>query len=184
MNNRKHIMIDIETMGRRPGAAIVSLAAILFDENGAFMTDNTHVKDYSFYRTIDLQSCMDVGLRVDAQTIRFWMSQEGPARREVLTNGAPLREVLEEFAFWLAGPADPVIWAYGATFDPPLLEMAYHALGMQVPWLYRDVRCARTVLDLADVELKGVGTKHHALDDAIAQADCVARAMRILGKKL
>lgn len=80
------------------------------------------------------------------------------------------------------------IWTHGPGFDPPILEAAFHAVGLPVPWFYRALRDTRTLFDTAgiDPEADGsyrtfmsqynTGTAHNALDDAIAQARCICAA--------
>lgn len=80
------------------------------------------------------------------------------------------------------------LWTHGPGFDPPILEAAFHACGLPVPWFYRAPRDTRTLFDAAgiDPEADGsyrtfmsqynTGTAHNALDDAIAQARCICAA--------
>lgn len=171
-SDKKHVMVDVETMGQSAGSALVSLSGVVFEVDGSLGD--------SFHRVIDLASCMTFGLRIEPSTVYWWLDQ-GQAARDGLKGGQNLIDVLRAFSEWY--PKDAYFWGYGATFDPPLLEMAYKAIGMPIPWHYRKVRCARTVMELAGVKYEVMGTVHNSLDDARAQAKGTAEALRILGPK-
>jgi DNA polymerase III epsilon subunit-like protein len=167
------VMIDIETLGTTPGSAILSIGAVVFGPDGLGDT---------FYAPILLQSCTAVDLTIDPNTIAWWMQQSDEARAAAFrTDADPIADVLEQFTCWygLVGAERP--WCHGATFDVPLLDAAYKACGMKAPWRFYDVRDTRTLYDLAGVKVnRSTGTHHNALDDATAQAEAAARAMRIL----
>jgi hypothetical protein len=163
-----HIMIDIETMGTRPTAPIVSLGAVAFDADGI------HKK---FYRVVDLASAVDGGAVIEPGTVIWWLSQSDEAR-VALTDDItePLSDVLEAFALWVTAlPGGPSalrgVWGNGATFDNVLVAEAYKRLDMLTPWPFWKDRCYRTVKNMYPaVELVRDGTHHHALADAETQA--------------
>jgi len=109
--------------------------------------------------------------------VRWWAEQSEDARAIFNHPEAkPLPQVLAEFAAWL--PKDSRIWGNGAGFDQPILAAAYRAVGIPLPWEFRNERCYRTLKALApDVKIRRTGTHHNALDDAVSQADhlkCIA----------
>jgi hypothetical protein len=160
-----HIMIDLETMGTRPTAPIVSIGAVAFDKDGI------HEK---FYRVIDLDSAVDAGAIIEPGTVLWWLAQSDDARKALTDDIAePIGNVLEQFRmFIVALPAIAGVWGNGATFDNVLLAEAYKRLGMEAPWPFWKDRCYRTVKNLYPaVELVRVGTLHNALADARTQAE-------------
>ncbi|MFP4218806.1 MAG: 3'-5' exonuclease, partial [Salinarchaeum sp.] len=167
--DRERVMVDIETLGIEPGAAVLSIGAVTFDTDGI---------GAQFHRSIDLQSCQDAGLAIDAETLQWWLDQDGDARA-VLTGGDPLADVLAAFTEFV--PEDAEVWANGPQFDCEHLEAAYAAVDMDAPWTFRDERDVRTVRALPvapDVEQDG--TEHDALDDAVYQARIVGEALNRL----
>jgi hypothetical protein len=166
-------MVDIETLGTRPGAVIVSIGGVFFDDDGI---------DKPFYSAIDVFSSLMAGLVVDTEAVAWWRKQSNEARGPLLNGRHGLGAALQDFARWIDGAV--TVWAKGPDFDLVLLQAAYELLGQQIPWSYRNARDVRTVLALADVDPIKSGTKHHALDDAKAQAESVQRAYHALGKKL
>jgi hypothetical protein len=163
------VMIDIETLGLDPGAAILSLAAVRFDEDGL---------GERFGRSVDLATCQEAGLTLDAETLEWWLEQDTAAKM-ILTGGVPLSEALLELAEFY-DDADE-IWANSPSFDCEMLERAYDAVGETEPWAYHEERCFRTLASLPVApELDHKGVEHNALDDAIHQARVAAATLRRL----
>lgn len=158
-----HIMIDIETMGTRPTAPIVSIGAVAFDGNGI-------TRD--FYRVVDLDSAVAGGAAIEPGTVMWWLTQSDEARAALTDDIAePLSDVLEAFTLWATATAIDGVWGNGATFDNVLVAEAYKRLDMLAPWPFWKDRCYRTVKNMFPaVELVRNGTHHHALADAETQA--------------
>lgn len=156
------VMLDLETMGAGPTAAIIAVGAVQFDPAAGTLGDE-------FYAVVDLQSSVAAGLHIDPSTVLWWLRQSDEARAAVTEPGSPLADVLRDFAGWL--PAGARVWGNGAGFDNVVLASAYRAVGMRTPWSYRDDRCYRTLRALnPDVEYARSGTAHNALHDARSQA--------------
>jgi hypothetical protein len=163
------VMIDIETLGLDPGAAILSIAAVRFDEEGL---------GESFGRSVSLATCQEAGLTIDAETLEWWLEQDTAAKM-ILTGGVSLSEALLEFDDFY-GDADE-IWANSPSFDCELLERAYAAVGETEPWAFHEERCYRTLKSLPIApELDHKGVEHDALDDARHQARVAAETLRRL----
>ena len=167
----ERVMLDLETLGTAPGAAVLSIGAVGFDENGP--TGET------FYRQIRLSSCQAAGLEIDAETLAWWLDQDDAAK-DVLTGGDDLESVLDAFVEWYPDDADE-IWANSPAFDCAILERAGEAVGIDMPWQFYEARDVRTIRSLpAAVELDRTGIEHDALDDAIHQAREVAATLEVL----
>lgn len=158
-----HIMIDLETMGTRPTAPILSIGAVAFDDGGM------HKK---FYRNVDLESTVEAGAIIEPATVMWWLTQSDDARAALTDDIVePIEDVLEAFSLWATEQPIDGVWGNGATFDNVLLAEAYKRLDMQTPWPFWKDRCYRTVKNMFPViELERIGTHHHALADAEAQA--------------
>lgn len=162
MNN---VMLDLETLGTSPGCVILSIGAVFFDKTGL---------GQEFYQTIDVQSSIDAGLTMSGGTFKWWMGQQGAARKALFEDTVQVRVALAHFSHWLAEHCDTKtvkVWGNGSDFDNPILEAAYEKVGMETPWNFWNNRCYRTVCDvLNDRQRKQEGVHHHALDDAKSQA--------------
>jgi hypothetical protein len=172
----RHVMLDLETWGTRPGSALRSIGAIDFEPTGEIGTNG-------FYRNIDDQSCADAGLTIDPQTAAWWEKQSSESRQVISLDQLPLLSVIEEFHRWWRMQAAQFVWCQGANFDEPLWAAACFAVGCVVPWKYWDTRCTRTIYHAARFDPRSVhreGVHHKALDDAIFQARCVQESFRRL----
>jgi hypothetical protein len=167
-----HAMLDLETLGKRPYCPLLSIGAC------AMRLDTHEEITDLFYQPITLESCLAAGLRVDASTIQWWMTNEHVTQeaREMAfgasNNALALPMVLDAFTDWLQ--SRPLqLWGNSARFDLGILESAYLACGKEPPWDFRLERCYRTVKNLpgaADIEFVRVGTYHNAVHDAVSQA--------------
>ena len=170
-----HVMLDLETLGTAPGCVVLSIGAVVFDPVAAEL-------GAEFSTKISRSNCEVSGLKVDPRTEQWWAGQSDAARAAAFGSYTMLREALADFdAFW-AKVGGTHLWGHGASFDAPVLEAAYRAVGWAAPWKYNATRCTRTLYELAHVEPdRTVGTHHNALDDAKAQALAAIAAMRKLG---
>ena len=161
------IMLDLETMGTGPNAAIVAIGAVAFDLQAGTIGDR-------FYRVVDLGTSVDMGGEIDADTVLWWMKQSDDARAMFTRDSSPLSMSLTAFSFWMCahGAPDSVrVWGNGAAFDNVILSSAYRRSAYMQPWRHWNDRCYRTVKSLyPDVKLERVGTHHNAVDDAESQA--------------
>lgn len=171
------VMIDLETMGTQPDAAIVAIAAVEFDPAAQAI-------GRQLYTPVQLASSVAAGGTMDPATVLWWLQQAQPARAELCRADAqPLAPALQQLAAWLHWPgADRGVrvWGNGAAFDNVLLRGAYQRLQLQVPWAWHNDRCFRTLRKALPHVAPPAreGTTHHALDDALHQA---RHAVRLLG---
>lgn len=163
-----HLMLDIETMGNTPGAAIISIGAVFIKE-GKLAEE--------FYMRTSLESCMQSGLTCDPSTIVWWMGQDEDARKSITTESKHIGEALIQFHQWVHNACnsdfkDLQVWGNASTFDVVLIEEACRRMQYPIPWKFWGHRCYRTMKNMFPNVAKPdfVGVKHHALDDAKFQA--------------
>lgn len=171
-----HVMIDLETLGNRPGCIVLSIGAVWFDERQMLQ---------DFYAEIGQKSSEHHGLRADMSTVYWWEEQNEGARsllertRTGINSDTSLPVVLKLFSEWL--PPSPIIWGNGASFDNIILAECYKAAGIEMPWKFWNDRCYRTLKNMfPDVSFVRSGTHHNALDDARSQATHASAIMRWL----
>jgi hypothetical protein len=153
-------MIDIETLGLTPGAAILEIAAATFTFEDAEGWEWFNVE-------IDLLSSLAAGMTVDAETAAFHL-KNGFAGH---LRGQPLGRAMVGLHAWMnerAGALDRV-WAWGMDFERTMIEAACAAVEMELPWKFYQGADARTVWDLVFPGKKHAARKHRAKDDVIDQ---------------
>ena len=169
-------MIDLETLSTSPNAVILTIGALKFKRHTRFRSSTLP----SFYRRIEIQSCIDLGLDISSDTEKWWSMQNNKARHEAFEHKdrIPLVQALEELSEWFRG--SKYIWSHGATFDCVILEQAYYACDLTVPWMFCDVRDTRTLYDVTNVKLKDfpIKVEHHALYDAYRQVQAVIESLK------
>lgn len=174
----KEMMFDLETWGTLPGCALRSIGAVIFDGD-----DNDSFIKATFYQNIDINSCVVAGLEIDPHTIEWWRHQPPEAFDAFQSPPQqPLTEVVDAFHDWLRGHSPETVWSHGINFDEPIWRYAANAVGRVVPWHHRATRDTRTLFALSGFDLSSVhnSIKHHALEDAKAQALAVQLALHQL----
>lgn len=168
------VMLDLETMGQRPNAAIIAIGAVEFDRYLKTLGS-------TFYQTIDLQSAVALGGVIDPSTVMWWMQQNDKARGAFKEPGANMASALMAFSIWLAGRCSPGsvrIWGCGSDFDNVILASAYQNCNLEVPWKFWNNRCYRTIKAMhPDIKMERSGTYHNALDDAVSQTTHLLRML-------
>ncbi len=162
----QNLMIDLETMGTNPQAAIVAIGAVEFS-----LTSGELGRE--FYKVVDLASSMEAGGIVDPGTVLWWLRQSDEARAMFQAPAHRIHEVLESLSLFMAefGGPDVKVWGNGAAFDNVVLAGAFERTGLPRPWKYPNDRCYRTIKALhPEVPMERTGTHHNALDDARSQA--------------
>jgi len=174
----EHVMIDLETLGTGNDAVIISLGAVKFNPVADTLREG-------FYVRISPESCVAHGLKIDGQTVTWWLQADRADARQALlaSEEMDLASALDGFAIWFGLESRPV-WGNGATFDNVILRNAYRAARMDCPWEFWHDRCFRTFKSLAPNLPKptfdAADVQHHALGDARAQA----RQMQLIVKDL
>lgn len=175
------ISLDLETLGNRFNAPILSIGAQAFNRG-------TGKLGGTFYQEIDIDSALKYGVPTGSTIL--WWTQQSAAARSVLapdSKDSPrkmhLSSALMNFVTWYRsigmGTCRP--WGNGATFDISILDHAIFtaSVGLEAPWAHTFwcVRDLRTLVDAAEAlagfdpkSVKRAGTHHNALDDAKHQA--------------
>lgn len=185
------IMIDIETLGIKPGAPIPTIGYCHFDWEGIHDSGTIAVN-----LEID-----NIGKAADASTIKFWLRQGRDAIEKTFFRPekdqhmwpSALGILAEQVAFGETEFGEGV-WSNGPVFDLAHLEYWYAQLGGKPPWSHRSPRDCRTLWELASLLTgwdRGEATnrlkekhpnliEHDAENDAILQALLVIDARRAL----
>lgn len=167
-------MVDLETLGRVPGCALLSIGAVMFNPATQELGDEFYV-----VVTRDDPLFEKLGLHVDPATLLWWEGQSDGARA-VFADAANKRKskgigrALEMFNDFIApvGKRSVRIWGNGADFDNAILATAMRLANREPGWEFWNGRCFRTLKNLhKDVKAPEMPTvAHNALADAKAQA--------------
>lgn len=175
-----HVMVDLETMGKKSDAPIVSIGAVIFDPETGFLGE-------TFYKVVSLESAVSWGAEIDPSTVIWWMKQSSEARSEIANDNAiQLDDALLQFSEFVfenipGGCETAQIWGNSATFDNTVLRSSFERACLDCPWDYRNDRDVRTMVELgkaigfdAKSSIPFEGERHNALADAQHQARYVS----------
>ena len=171
----KDLMVDIETLGNTSTAVITQIGACYFNRYNGETGDE-------FTMNINPHTCLNSGLTMDYDTVKWWMSQP-KEDRGWMEDGASLVVVLYKF-YEFCKHGTETVWAH-ATFDFPILMNAYRAISHKFPFHFRSMRDIRTLVDLSglDFDKKKKDKNHNALDDCKYQVEYCVECFKALRKE-
>lgn len=171
-------MVDLETLGTRPGSVILTIGARKFSAERAEVDTSAWG---AFHEGVDIQSGLSCGLTVDGAALYWWLEQspEALAALKETRPGLYLDTALLKFRQWFGGCQ--YLWGHGASFDPVLLMSAFQkATSVPLPWRYANIRDTRTLFDVAGFDYNAYSKAHNACaHSALADATCQAEAVCI-----
>lgn len=168
------VMVDLETCGTGPNAAIAAIGAVVFDRSA-------NTLGATYYCAIDISTSVDGGGAIDADTFKWWIRQTPEAQKSTFSGSSHINQALLNFSVWLGKqclaavvtglPPEVRVWGNGADFDIVVLGQSYKRAHMPTPWKFWNVRCFRTLkAEHSAIKMERSGTHHNALDDATTQA--------------
>lgn len=170
-------MLDLETTGRKPGCAIIQIAAVPFNVNTGEISTKT------FNMSINLKRQELSGFIQDKDTINWWIKENKQLFYKLSNSDNRHITVAKKFQEWfnsLDNHKDIRIWGNSARFDLGILEGWYEkCLGKKKFnnfWNTWKERCSRTLFNLDEEgrrKLNFEGTKHNAIDDCKHQIKCL-----------
>jgi len=171
------VMIDLETLATSTDATILTIGAVKFDPFGK---DIEEPAMDSFYVKVDVDSCDELGLVSNDDTIAWWAQQSKEAQAEAFEGDdrIHIREAMDRLYKFCWGAKR--IWSNGAAFDIPICETAYKRLNKAIPWSFWQVRDVRTAFDLGINPHRPPVLAHHALQDAWNQAVGIQNVYNVL----
>lgn len=170
------IMIDLETLGTKPGSVISSIGACCFDPHGSWIGEQLHIH-------VDHVDSVKRGFNIEAETVAWWFAQGDTARQAITAGQAiayPVVSALEKLGHFVrSNGSEPWIWCNGGSFDFPILAAYFAKFDKPLPWDYWQEMDLRTLKNLnKSLRLERQGTHHDALADAIHQARLVQHILQ------
>ena len=181
------IMLDLETLGTKPGCVILSIGAVVFDPK-------TTATFGEFYIEINTPDSVRSGLEFSHDTLVWWNNQDQQAKdlleRCEHDQSTDLYSALNELADWI-GSLEATkrhnIWANDPSFDCRILEEAFDIKSLNAPWQYYNERSCRTMVSIGrdlginpKQDIKFLGIAHNALDDAKHQVKYISAIHRYI----
>lgn len=166
-------VLDIETLGTSPGCIVTDIGLVCL---GRFQKS----------MTLDILDQAKSGLTMDPATVAYRF-KEGVKTSKVFSNKHGV-EIYEEWTAKaalcklrniLSGYDKSVIWVRGPDFDIPILRTLAKFYNLPDPFPYgkvsiRDIRTAEDIVGPSSIP-----KTHHALEDAISDAEIVKAFRKI-----
>ena len=176
-----HVMLDLETLGKKAGCVVLSIGAQTFIPRGS-----SGAPAQQFYAKPDIFSQLMKGLIIDDDTVDWWKKKSIEAQSEFHYMTSAL-DVAGSFITWFEKLTVPpcqdeiYIWAKSPNFDCEILQKFLESFGFSIPWNFRRVMDVRTVIEVSGINEKEIpkpvgNVKHNALFDSQWQIDQVRAA--------
>lgn len=175
----EHVMLDLETLGVRNDAAVLSIGMVCFDPYTGLVDRNASLSIY-----IDLEDPL-LG-SMDTSTVMWWLKQSDEARAALFVDERwSVRMACDAVAEMVETFGIKYLWSNGPSFDEVILRSMFARAGKKWPFRYNAGRDFRTMLTLAEANgilLHKSPVAHIAVEDAAAQAAQVCTIWRALRK--
>ncbi|WP_336938960.1 3'-5' exonuclease [Acinetobacter modestus] len=156
------LMIDFETLDVAECPVILSMGAVVFNENG--------IVD-CLVEKIDQHSCLDLGCTVSIDTALWWEEQSNEAKKAAFGGTTNIGYAMGMLVDFYNKHECQEIWSKGSLADIRWTNNILIKLNLKKPWKFSREMCFRTYLKYSPkVDFQPTGEAHNALDDAINQA--------------
>ena len=169
-----HAMIDIETLGTKPNAVILSVGAIKFDP---FNSNEPH--DGKHWR-LDVDAQTEIDREVNEDTLAWWAKQDPEIQEDAFgeSGRTDVYQFMKELNGWLTGCE--AVWCQGPQFDMVILENLFKQFQHHRGWAFWQIMDCRTLFNIMPVDpRKAIQQNLHSADaDAYYQAVCVQQSYK------
>lgn len=164
MKTAKHIVIDIETLGRRNNAAITQVGIVLADENLDVLDQ------YLIQVAPDVWNTCN--RTFTGETLLWWMQQKNTPISNTPTHSVcSYKDLVDKLykIFRRYNTEETIVWTKGS-MDLFCIKDICEYLNMETPWKFWQPRDIRTVKEIIK-EWKTIKNEnaHNSLDDAITE---------------
>lgn len=166
MKTAKHIIIDIETLGRRNDAAITQVGIIPADKNFNALDQ--------YLIQVDPNAWYTCSRTFTGETLLWWIQQKNASvskfPTQIANNYKDLVEKLN-YVFRRYNTEDSIVWTKGS-MDLFCIKDLYEYFDMDIPWKFwqpRDIRTAKEIIK--DWKVCDNNNTHNALGDALTEVE-------------
>ena len=166
MKIAKHIIIDIETLGRRNDAAVTQVGIVIADKNFAIIN--------SYLIQITPNAWNTCNRTFTGETLLWWIQQTNTPVSEFPTQIANSYKYLAKklnYIFRRYNTEETIVWTKGS-MDLFCLKDLCEYFNIDTPWKFwqpRDIRTAKEIIkDWKTIENNN---SHNALNDALTELE-------------
>lgn len=172
------ISIDIETLSTHNDALILQLGIVGFNPETFEMGPKVNIN-------FDFDLSMAEGFSITGSTLYWWLKQDSRAGATLETNLKHPAEVCESMFKYIqkytVGCKEVKVWGNGAAFDNVIVKNYFNHFKKDLPWMFWNDRCARTLFNLyPNVKRTKPKIAHVAGYDAVAQAETIMSILAVI----
>lgn len=163
LSHTTDVIVDLETLGTRPGFIIMEIAAVAFNIN-----DPVDKALGTFSSKISITDSIKKGFLISPNTMEWWVRTNNERLLQYLDDDTPLNKTLIDFWGWMETYPVSRVWGNSARFDLGILDEYYHREGLDYPWSHLNEADLRTLAHFRPKIKKDepfVGTRHNPVDD-------------------
>lgn len=163
MKTAKHIIIDIETLGRRNDAAITQVGLAIADKNFNILD--------KFLIQVDSKAWHTCNRTFTGETLLWWMQQKNtPVSNTSTLSVYSYKELIEKLKliFRMYNTSETLVWTKGS-MDLFCIKDLFEYFDMELPWEFWQPRDIRTAKEFIEEWQTFENNNHNALDDALNQ---------------
>lgn len=173
-------MLDLETLGTKPGCPVIQMAVVHVPEMDI---DEPIPEGFEAYYT-NINPTAGRYANTEPDTVGFWINELQKGHNPFShVDTVPERQVHEALVDWLVDHKADVWMARGITFDFPILAAMFEHHDQPVPWGFWELNCTRsykTIARMLGLDWPDPNMKHNALGDAMNESINVLRLFRRL----
>lgn len=166
MKFAKHIIIDIETLGRRNDAAITQIGVVITDKDFLLLDKRLIQIDSKVWHTCNRT--------FTGETLFWWMNQKNSPVTDEYTDNVHSYEtaiLTLDIIFNRYNTDDTLVWTKG-TMDLFCIKDLCEYFNMDIPWKFWQPRDIRTVKEIIkDWKTIENNNSHNALNDALTEVE-------------
>ena len=168
-----YLMVDLETMGICATSIVLSVGAVIFD-------DEYNIIDKKLW-VLDKKEQLKLGRTFNKETIKFWEEQPPEAKKQFITEHLySLDEFRKDFTTFVNNYNVRLVWSSAPNLDIGCIQTLFDIdnQGDHLPWRFDKIRDLRTIRDYLREYPKRNGVFHNAVDDCIYQIECLKLSVR------
>ncbi len=167
------IILDIETLSRRPNALITEIGAIAFNR-ADFVETSCLLLQPGFFEQLQL------GRHICPETIQFHKQKKTLPSQ---LGDMPVKDAVHFLSRFIREHKPERVWIQGPDFDRPIIESFCREVGEDLPWDYWRTADSRTAWNLAFPGIKHDPRPHHSVPDCRATLKDLARSLIELNRR-
>lgn len=163
METARHIVIDIETLGRRNDATITQIGIVLADENFDVLDQ------YLIQVAPDVWNTCN--RTFTGETLLWWMQQKNtPVSNTPTHSVCSYKDLVDKLykIFRRYNTEETIVWTKGS-MDLFCIKDICEYLNMETPWKFWQPRDIRTAKEIIKEWKTFENNNHNSLDDALNQ---------------